>query len=170
VDTPLRSASHPLFPDTLLPVVSEISPDVPEDPTSDVLNDTDPDPDDKLLPVTTDTDPPRPAPLTACPARIHTDPPSPAADFVDPAPISTSPPAPLSPVPTTTLMAPPAPDVADPLRTDTHPLLPDFDVPVLSVSVPDAPEEPTLAEDRNTAPDPELTLDPLNITSAPPTP
>jgi hypothetical protein len=114
VDTPLRSASHPLFPDTLLPVVSEISPDVPEDPTPDVLNDTDPDPDWVLDPLVNVMDP----------ARV--------LDRVWPADSTTSPPKPLSLLPTTTLMEPDRPPVAKPDCITSQPLLPDLDVPVRS--------------------------------------
>jgi len=55
------------------------------------------------------------------------------------------------------------PPLEVPLNRDTEPLLPELDVPVLRVIAPDTPADPTLALDTNTAPDPELTLDPLSI-------
>ncbi len=87
-----------------------------------------------------------------------------------PAEKTKAPPIPELPLPTTTLIEPPLPLVAVPDNTDIHPLLPDADVPVLSDIIPDTPAEPTSAVDTVTDPEPELTLDPLLIVAAPPTP
>jgi len=114
VDTPLRSANHPLFPDTLPPVVREISPVTPAPITSAVVSDTDPDPDWVLDPLVNVMDP----------ARV--------LDRVWPADSTTSPPKLLSLLPTTTLMEPDRPPVARPDCITIQPLLPDLDVPVLS--------------------------------------
>jgi len=59
VDKPLCKLSHPLLPALVPPVVKEISPDTPLPLTAAVPKDTDPDPDAKLDPLVTTTEPPR---------------------------------------------------------------------------------------------------------------
>jgi hypothetical protein len=88
----------------------------------------------------------------------------------EPADKNTSPPLPLSPLPTETLTLPPRPFTDPPLTTVTQPLLPDADDPVLRLMTPEAPEDKEFAVASHNEPDPELTLDPLNITTDPPFP
>jgi len=67
-------------------------------------------------------------------------------------------------------MEPPRPDDALPVMSDTQPLLPDALVPELRSKVPEAPAEPALRVDRDTEPDPELTLEPPCKITLPPVP
>ena len=74
------------------------------------------------------------------------------------------------PLPTTMLIAPPLPLVADPETREIEPELPTLDVPVLRTISPELPKDSAFAVDNAILPDPELTLEPVTITTAPPKP
>ena len=58
--------------------------------------------------------------------------------------------------------------MAEPLNRAMKPLFPDVDVPLLKVRDPVTPLDTTFAELMVIAPEPELTLEPLVISRAPP--
>ena len=81
------------------------------------------------------------------------------------------PPTPEVLAPTRTL-ADPARPLSEllPLCMDTQPEFPLVASRVCNSTFPDAPAEPTLADARTTEPDPELALDPDDMSNAPPAP
>lgn len=149
---PLNRAMKPLLPALDVPLLRVRDPVTPLDTTFAELMVTTPEPELTLEPLAISTAPP-----SAPPINVDT-----------PADMTTLLPATLFPAPTITLIEPPLPPVALPDWSEIQPLLPDLDVPELSRMVPDAAADKTLAVVITIEPEPELTLDPLVTTTAPP--
>jgi hypothetical protein len=162
VDTP----THPLFPDTELPVATLTLPDTPMLLTAAVVMTTEPEPKLTLDPVSTKMLPPTPF-AADNPPRIDTLPPADTLLRESPPRTTTSPPD-VELLATTTLTEPARPPVDCPALNNNDPVPPEAAVPDESTITPLSPDELAGAVAIDTIPVEEDALSPPLILISPP--